>query len=113
MVDHVPKRFRSLVLSSGSFTTKANASHVCTTAKEDAGMEMNVAFVISAQQNRSGRGRVDNITWRELSEENETVPKHKDKSVEVCGSESRKSLGQSRSFRSLHALVCDTLGSLR
>ena len=78
MVDRVPKWFRSLVLSSGSFTTKANANHVCTTAKEDAGMGMNVAFVISAQQNRSGRGRVDNITWRELSEENENVPKHKD-----------------------------------
>lgn len=36
--------------------------------------------------------------------------KPQDKSVEVCGSESRKSLGQSRSFRSLHALCLGKSG---
>lgn len=36
--------------------------------------------------------------------------KSQDKSVEACGSESRKSLGQSRSFRSLHALCLGKTG---
>lgn len=69
------QRSLSLVLSSGSFMTKAAVNHVYTTAKEDAGMGMDVDFVIFAQQNRSERGRVDNIICSEHSKEN--VPKHK------------------------------------
>lgn len=50
----------------------------------DAGMVINVAIAISAQQNRSGRGRVDSTTWRGLSAEQGNVVKmvkHKDWSM--------------------------------
>ena len=69
--------------------TKAAVNHVYTTAKEDAGMGMDVDFVIFAQQNRSERSRVDNITCSEHSKENVPKHKYKDKSMEPPGLKSR------------------------